>query len=208
VLVRLALKAHHAPAAAGLSLAICALTVLLNGHTIMLPQLLAGLTRPVNIGLLFAVGFAPTSAYLFGGDSMLLEAQARRSLIPVDLALGAVITAPILLAACMALTTRDTSTALGVARDGCAFIAATLFLLTLARPSIAATVPVLYFLAISTVGLKSDGSAHIWAWLRAQPSPASCAVSIALLALAVTAFHFLARRQAAARRPLEDRATI
>ena len=206
MLVRLTLKAHHAPAAAGLSAAICALTLLLNGHTIMLPQLLAGLTRPINIGLLFAVGFAPTTAYLFGGDPLLLEAQARRPLLSLDLTLGAVITAPILLAACAALTTRDTSTALGLARNGCAFIATTLLLLTLTRPSIAATVPVLYFLAISTVGLKSDGSSHTWAWLRAQPSPASCVASIALLALAITAFHRLARRQAAARRPLEDRA--
>ena len=64
VLVKLALKAHHGPAAASVSLAICTLTLLLNGRTVMLPQLLAGLTRPVNVGLLLAVGFAPATAYL------------------------------------------------------------------------------------------------------------------------------------------------
>ena len=111
-----------------------------------------------------------------------------------------------LLTAGAALTTADATTALGIARNGCAFVAATLLLLAFTSPSIAATLPVLYFLAISTVGLSSDGSVHAWAWLRARPSLVSCVVSLALLALALAAFHRLARRQAAARRPLDDTA--
>lgn len=176
-------------------MAILTLTFLLAGEAVPVPQLLAGISKPVQFELLLASAYASLTAHCFGGESLRMEASARRSLLLADFTLFGTLLAPVALAMAVGAVTRDTGFVLAVMRDFTAFVAFALLVVTFGGQTAAAAVPVVYLLVIGTVGVGADGSSPWWAALRRTPTMSSALVTTLLAVAGVGVFHLWARRR-------------
>jgi len=186
-------KAHSVGRCVCIGLGVCVLTLLFAGDTVALPQLLTGTARDVDVALLLASAYAPLAARCFGGESLRMEATARRSLGLVDFALLCALAAPVGAIVAIAAVGGDEAFVLNVTRNFAAFIAASLLLLTIAGQTAAAAVPVVYVLVISIAGASADGTSPWWASLRQPATGLSTTVALCLAAAALAVFHRWAR---------------
>lgn len=197
--VNLVLRAHRGGRALGLSAVTSVGILLLTGHVVQLPQVLQGTTQPVDVGLILALSLAPLTAYVFGGEPLRMEVLARRSLVPADGLLVLTLLLPVVVAGVVDAAVHAPSSGYELVRNCGAFSACTLALLAVTTTSVAAVVPVAYFVVMATAGHGSAGHVPWWAWLRAPAGPRDTVLALGLLAAAATVFHLHARRTAAAR---------
>lgn len=174
---------------------VSALTLLLAGDTIALPQLLSARAANVDIVLLLSAAYAPLTARCFGGDALRMEATARRSLVGADAVLLIALLAPVAIIAAIGAATNDANFGLDVVRNFAIFVAAALLLLTFAGPVTASTMPVVYLLVISLAGVNADGSSPWWALLRQPATALMAALGVCVVAGALAAFHRWARHR-------------
>ena len=199
----LAARVHRLWWALGMSSALVGVSVLLSGRYVELPQILQGVSRPVNVVLILATLFAPLTAGVLVGEVLTVEARATRSLIVVDLLVLACLAAVPGIAAAAAWLTGAGDLAYELARDVGSFVGITLLCATVLRARTAATIAVLYLVVASTVGLGPTGRAYPWAWIRAEPSLLSAAPGVLLMLGGAVAFHLWGRR-VALRRPVAE----
>ena len=193
------LRAHHAGALAGGTTAVPLAAWWLAGTVLPVPQLLQGRTTPIALEMFLPVLFAPLCAYAFGGVALRFEHGSRRSLLVPDLLLFGVAFGPVVVVAGAAAATGDGEFAAIVVRNVAVCAGASLALLTLSGQSAAVTVPILYFLVVSLLGGRPDGSAEWWAVLRAAATPETLAAGVLVLLAGCGAFRLRARPVAAVR---------
>jgi len=193
MLFMIALVAHNARSGLLLSASAASAMLVLSGQVVSLPQIIGGITRPVDVPLLIAVTAAPIATHVLAGDVLLLEAGAHRRLLLVDTCLVLILVLPAAAACLSAALLGDAASGLGILRNVAAFAAIAVALLAVARPATAAALPVAYLLAMATAGLGADGTPAWWAWLRADPSPGTTLLGLLLLVLAAVLFHVRAR---------------
>lgn len=195
--MRLALTVHRA-GRVGLAAAVIAVAGLVfSPVTLALPALLEGLAVPVPVTLFASVLAAPLVATAFPDVVLSVEARARRSLLPVDLAVVGILLGPVAAAAALAAASGGGETAVLLVRDFGCFAGITLCLLAVVRDRTAAGVAVAYLLVVALVGSDGTGRAYPWAWIRADPAVETTPPSLALLLVGVVAMHLRARRRAA-----------
>lgn len=199
----LAARVHRMWWALGVSIMVTGAAILLGGRYVELPQVLQGVSRPVNVVLILATLFAPLTAGVLAGEVLTVEARATRSLVSVDLLVLASLFGVPGLAAVGAWLTGHGDLAYELARDVGSFVGITLLCATVMRARTAATVAVLYLIVASTVGLGPNGRAYPWAWIRAQPSLISAVPGVLLVLGGAVAFHVWGRR-ITLRRPVAE----
>jgi ribosomal protein S18 acetylase RimI-like enzyme len=160
--VILSIRAHRGVRAGVSSVLMSAVGAMTTGRVVQLPQLLEGAVQPVDVTLIVALAVAPITAAVFGGDTLRLEAGARRPLGTLDAVLTGLIFTPVLLAGSVIWLCGESAGAAGLVSDCAAFMALTLALLAVTAPGIAAGAPVAYFLVIVTAGYTPDGKAPWW----------------------------------------------
>jgi hypothetical protein len=197
--VLLYLQAHRAFRALFGSVAVTLAAWWFSGTFLPLPQLLQGRASPVAAELLFTTLFAPLTAYAFGGVVLRLEQLSRRRLWRQDLALAGIILLPVAVAAVTAVGIGAPGLAATMVRNAAVFVGIALLMLTFVGESAAVGVPIAYFLLMSTVGARADGSAHWWAGFRAEAEPLSISIGITLFILGITLFPGHARNRVAKR---------
>jgi hypothetical protein len=190
-------RAHHGRQALAAATIVIVVGVWTTGNVVSMPQLLQGLTQPIDVSLLLALAYAPIVAYSFGSDAIAVESVSRRRLLSSDLALLTLMLAPSVIGTAAMWATGNKTGGLTLFRDCAAFIGISLALLSIAPTAVAAALPMGYFLAMATLGLNADGSTTWWAWLRAPASLGAAGCALILVAVGVALFNLLARRRAA-----------
>ena len=193
----LALRAHRGLRVLIGSVLLAGVVALAAGSLVELPQLLQGISRPLDVALIVSTAFAPLTGYMFDDASLAAESRANRRLVAVDVVLVGTTVAPSAVIAGAAALTGHPEVAVRLVRDVGFMVGLTLAVLGVARARTASTVPVVYFLAVTFVGLRADGTPYWWAWPRADPTLVTVVPSVVLLAVGFVLLRWRARRRAA-----------
>lgn len=179
------------------------LMALSTGWLVNLPQILQGLARPVDVVLIVSLGYAPLTGYMLSDQALVWESRARLRLLAIDLILLAAVIGPVALVGILAATAGHSDSLVKLVRDGCLMVGLTLGFSGVTSARNSATVPVLYFLVVTAVGIRDTGTPYWWAWVRADADKSTVAPSVAVLLIGFGLFRWRARRHASTVSDLE-----
>lgn len=192
-------KAHRAILAVIASSALGGLAWWLSGTVLPMPQLLQGRATPVETQLLLATIVAPITVAMFNQSVLSFEQLSERRLWRYDLLLIAALIAPICLISLTVLLRGEPELAAALLRNTVVFAGLALFCLGWLGEVAALAVPISYFLIIGMLGVRPDGSSHLWAFPRGPVGLYDLIAAIVILAVGLTVF-WLRQRQAPAGR--------
>ncbi|MCL9793834.1 hypothetical protein [Frankia sp. AgKG'84/4] len=164
------------------------------GGTVPLPEIVSGLTKPVQLQLIIMVALAPATVWMFSSITSDFERVARRSLLPFDALALLTLLGPVVVSVGTMYLAGDGRHAPALLRDALCFVGLALLCLGLADETAALTVPVAYFMAVATFGGAAQGQSHVWAYVRADFRPGHLVLSAAILLAGAASFTVRHRR--------------
>jgi hypothetical protein len=182
------LRAHRLAPVAGMATIIALVGWWWSGTTVPVPQIIGGLTSPVQLQLFVTVLMAPVTVWAFGEEVLHLEAASRRPLWLLDLAALVALLGPFCLAAVISVLADDSAHTAELVRNAALFVGLAFLARAVAGQGAALVVPIAYFLAVGTMGKQRGGSVHGWAFPADDANRDSVVAALVVLAVGVVYF--------------------